>query len=121
MKLNKVVDGMAKYIAEKLYPTMVDWQKLIAVDIVTRAINYSKQNGEALSSNSIIRALGYVDSEENVDIENIINRLKSFIADKGGKWKIKLPLMPAFTFTEKDVEELYEFICDQQGENYAQY
>jgi hypothetical protein len=113
MKLNKVVDGTAKYIAEKLYPTMVDWQKLIAVDIVTRAIDYSKKNGPALSSNSLIRALGYVDSEENVDIDGVLQRLKEFISDKGGRWKVKLPLMPTFTFTEKDVDDLYEFICDQ--------
>ena len=113
MILNKVVDGAARYIADKLYPTMVDWQKLIAVDIVTRAIDYANKNGEQLDSNSVIRALGYVDSEKNVDIENMLRRLKSFIAEKGGKWKIKLPLMPTFTFTEADVDELYKYICDQ--------
>jgi hypothetical protein len=113
MKLDKVIDGAAKYIADKLYPTMVDWQKLIAVDVVTRAINYCESNDPKIQSNSFVRALGYMDGEGNVDLDNVIISLKNFIAEKGGKWKIKIPLMPVFVFTESDVDELYQYICKQ--------
>ena len=107
MKLDKVIDGATKYISAKLYPTMVDWQKLIAVDVVSRLVD----RADTLATNSTIRALGYIDGSGDVDIENVLRRIKSYIGENGGRWKIKLPLMPTFTFTEDDVDELYEFIC----------
>lgn len=116
MKFEEIVNGAAKYVADKLYPTMVDWQRVIAIDVVTRAINYAETSKETLMSNALVRALGYVDVDGEIDIENILIRLKGFIKDKGGKWRVKLPLMPAFTFVESDVDDLFNYIQMYKGE-----
>ena len=116
MKIEEIVNGAAKYIADKIYPTMNDWQRIIAVDVVTRAINYAESSKETLMSNALVRALGYVDVNGDVDIENVLIRLKSSIREKGGKWKVKFPLMPTYTFAESDVDDLFNYIQMYKGE-----
>ena len=121
MKIEEIVNGAAKYIADKIYPTMTDWQRFIAIDVVTRAINVAENKKETVLSNSLVRALGYVDADGEVDAENILERLKGFIREKGGKWKVKLPLMPTLTFEERDVDDLLDYIRKYEGGNNARY
>ena len=109
MKFEKIIDGLTKYINANLYPTMNDWQKLIAVDVVSRAIKKSSELFATLQSNPFVRALGYIDSEGNVDIEGIASRVKEFAREKG-KIEINIPLMPAWKFTETDIDEIYRTI-----------
>lgn len=121
MKVEEIVNGAAKYIADKIYPTMTDWQRFIAIDVVTRTINVAENKKETILSNALIRALGYVDANGEVDAENILERLKGFIREKGGKWKVKLPLMPTLIFEEKDVDDLLDYIRKYKGDYNAQY
>lgn len=116
MKVEEIVNGTAKYIADKIYPTMNEWQRVIAVDVVTRAINYAESSKDALTSNALVRALGYVSVDGEIDLENILERLKWSIREKGGKWKVKLPLMPTYTFMETDVDDLFNYIQMYKGE-----
>ena len=110
MEYVKVVNGLARYIREEMYPAMTDWQKMIAADVVTRAVQYSDSIKDTVCSNSVVRALGYVDADGGIDIDGILNRVRQAITDKGGKWQIAIPLMPKFTFTEADVDRLASII-----------
>jgi hypothetical protein len=109
MKFEKIIDGLTKYINANLYPTMNDWQKLIAVDVVGRAIKKSAELYGTLQVNPFVRALGYIDSEGNVDIEGIVGRIKEYAREKG-KIETNIPFMPAWKFTEQDIDEIYRTI-----------
>lgn len=110
MKFEKIVDGVTEYLSDKIYPTMVEWQKLIAADVIARAIRWAEAYLNNPDSKSFLRALGYVDGENNVDVQGITSALKKHIAEKGGKWKLKIPLMPVLVFSEEDVDDLLEYI-----------
>jgi hypothetical protein len=112
MKFEKIIDGLARYIKNHLYPTMNDWQKLIAVDVVDRAIKKAEALRVWAESNTFIRALGYIDSEGNVDLDGIVSRVKEFARERG-KIKINIPFMPAWKFTEQDIDEIHKTIIGE--------
>lgn len=107
MKVNNIVDGLVKYINKNLYPTMTDWQKILAADIVSRAIKKAENIENTLANNAFIQALGYIDAEGNVEIESTIETIKQYINNNGGKWKLKIPLMPEYAFSSEDIDIIY--------------
>ena len=109
MKMNRVIDGFVRFIDANIYPTMNDWQKAIAADVVGRMISKAEAIGTVLTENAFVRALGYADSEGNIDIEGIFAKLKEYVSSKG-KLEIKLPLMPSYKFYPEDIDSLYRTI-----------
>lgn len=105
MTINKVIDGLARYINENIYPAMNGWQKMIAADVVGRAIQRIDKIAPIITENTFIRALGYVDSEGNIDIEGLMSKLKEYVSQKG-KVEIKIPLMPVYKITAEDIDVL---------------
>ena len=83
---------------------------------VDAASNYIIKKAEALrawaESNAFIRALGYIDSEGNVDLDGIVSRVKEFAREKG-KIEINIPFMPAWKFTEQDIDEIHKTIIGE--------
>lgn len=114
MKFEKVVDGVSKYLSDNIYPTMVIWQKIIVADVVSRAIRWAEAYLNDPQTCTFLRALSYVDSDDNIDVEGVLIGLKKYIAEKDGKWKIEIPLMPVLVFTESDVDDLFEYIKKEQ-------
>ena len=105
MTVNKLMDGLVRYIDANIYSAMNDWQKLIAADVVSRAMQRVDKIAPIITDNTFVRALGYVDSEGNIDIDGISKKLKEYISQKG-KIEIKIPLMPTYRFTADDVDVL---------------
>lgn len=105
MTVNKLIDGLVRYIDENIYSAMNDWQKMIAADVVSRAMQRADKIAPIITENTFIRALGYVDSEGNVDVDGVLKKLKEYISQKG-KLEIKIPLMPIYRFTPEDIDVL---------------
>lgn len=105
MTVNKLIDGLVRYIDENIYSAMNDWQKMIAADVVGRAIQRADKIAPIITDNAFIRALGYVDSEGNVDVDGILCKLKDYIQQKG-KLELKIPFMPTYKFYAEDIDNL---------------
>lgn len=117
MKIDGVMDGLVCYVRKELYPAMNEWQKVIAADVVSRCINRAEILKAYLENNTYARALGYIDSENNIDIDGIMARLKDYINEKG-KITVQLPLMPEFTFYGDDIDALHRMIKEGRYENH---
>jgi hypothetical protein len=105
MTVNKLIDGLVRYIDENIYSAMNDWQKMIAADVVSRAMQRSDKIAPIITENTFVRALGYVDSEGNVDVDGILCKIKEYITQKG-KLEIKIPFMPTYKMYAEDIDVL---------------
>lgn len=113
MTVQNIVNGIIKYIKHNLYPTMTEWQKVFAADVISRAMKRISNLEDMVTGNTFVQALGYIDSEGNVDIENTVDIIKQYIDENGGKWKLKLPLMPEYTFSSDDIDVIYNYILKE--------
>lgn len=109
MNIDKVIDGLVKYFNAKMLPAMNDWQKILAIDVVGRTIKQTVSIREKIAENTFLRALGYIDSEGNVDVDGIAAYLKSYIKERG-LIEIKIPFMPVYKVSESDIDDIYKVI-----------
>ena len=107
MNLERVINGIAKYLDREIYAGMNDWQEVIARIAVSRMLN--NKSLENIAINPYMRTFAIIDTEGNVDVEGLNRDLKKLIQAKG-KIEIELPIFGKFTFTESDVDCLYSCI-----------
>ena len=91
--MDKVVDGVKRYLAKEIYPGMTDWQEMIANVAVNQAL---KNVGSGLG---VVSATGLVSADE------ILDDLKNEIAKKG-KLEVPIPLFGKMSFVPADVDKL---------------
>ena len=111
MKYERVINGLAKYIDAEIYPTMNDWQEIMARVAVARMLNSSEAIKRTLTTNGFLRTFAIIDEEGNIDTEGLIETLREQVAQKG-KISISLPLMPRLAFTASDVDNLRKYITE---------
>lgn len=109
---NAVMDGFLRYMNNNIYKGMNDWQEVIARIAIGRIASNPEGVKNALMNNGIVRTFGIMDSEGNVDIENLARELKTEIERKG-KMCIEIPMLGRFTFHPDDVDSLYKEITGQ--------
>ena len=111
MNLDKVVNGILKYMNAEIFPQMSGgWQEFLARLAVSRMLN-SVDLHKTLSENAYVKTFAIMDSEGNVDVEGLVRDLRDQIALQG-KLTINLPLFGSFSFTTEDVEKLHRHIID---------
>lgn len=109
MKLEKIMAGLVRFMNLHIFPPMNDWQELIARNVVGRAVKQTAKLEEFLCTNGFIQTLGYIDAEGMVDVDGLLSELRETIAAKG-KLHLKIKLMPEYTFTAEDIDELSRMI-----------
>lgn len=109
MRNEAIINGIVRFMNANMFPVMTDWQELIARNVVGRAVKHAEKLCKVVGENAVIRTLEYTDDEGNIDIEGILADLREQIAAKG-KFVLKLKLMPTYTFTSADVDELLRMI-----------
>ena len=107
MKLDRVLNGVARYLDKEIYAGMNDWQEILARIAVSRVLD--NKNIENLINNPYMKTFAIADAEGNVDVDGLYRDLKRLIQAKG-KVEITLPMFGKFTFTESDVDCLYSCI-----------
>lgn len=107
MKLDRVMNGVARYLDKEVYAGMNDWQEILARIAVSRVLD--NKNIENLINNPYIKTFAIADAEGNIDVDGLYRDLKRLIQAKG-KVEITLPMFGKFTFTESDVDCLYSCI-----------
>lgn len=107
MKLDRVLNGVARYLDKEIYVGMNDWQEILARIAVSRVLD--NKNIENLMNNPYLKTFAIADTEGNIDVDGLYRDLKRLIQAKG-KVEITLPMFGKFTFTESDVDCLYSCI-----------
>lgn len=111
MKFEKVVDGVVKYIDRTICPTLNPIQEIgyrvICAKIYKNLDGYKK----ALSENPIVKTFAIIDESGDVDVDDLLGSLKQVISSKGSL-EIDIPLYGIIKFTESDVDDLSNFLTE---------
>ena len=105
MEFEKVVDGIVRYIEKEMYAGMNDWQEVLARIAVGRVAGNVPALKNTLMNNPIAKSFAIMDSDGQVNVEQLAEELKLQISKKG-KIEIALPAFGKFYFTPADVEKL---------------
>ena len=111
MQIDRVINGILKYMDQEIYPGLSDWQEILARMAVTRVTADRGKLKDAIKSNSFVTALNIVNESGEVDVNGIMADLKSQISAKG-KIEIHIPLFGKFCFSNADVDKLHRMIME---------
>ena len=110
MKFEHVVDGINKYLNAEFLGKLNDWQEILARVFIGRVLENTNALKDTLLSNGVLRSVGFVDTEGNVDIDSVLSSLKKEI-EKKERLTISLPLIGNITFVPDDVDRLRSYMC----------
>ena len=110
--LERVIDGIAKYIDSEIYSGMNDLQEIAARVVVGRVLQNKEHIKKSLVNNGIIKTFGVIDDEGMVELEGFAKDLKNEISKKG-KITISIPLFGKLTFHPNDVNTIYKNITER--------
>lgn len=109
VEFNRVIDGLSRYINNNFYSKLNDWQEILARLAVARVVNNPEALKQSLMANGIVRTFAVMDSEGNVDLENLARDLKREIERKG-KISVEVPMFGKISFVASDIDEIYREI-----------
>lgn len=108
MNVERVLNGIVKYMDREILSTMNDWQEFLARLGMARLLG--NKNLEAmLLDNSYVKTFAIIDEHGNVDVDGLHRDFKSLIQSKG-KIEVALPMFGTYTFNESDVDKLFDCI-----------
>lgn len=117
VEFETVIDGMAQYINDELYPRMNDLQEFSARVLVGRVINNVDNIKNTLLSNGFLRTFAIIDSDGMVDIYSLAKDVKRELSKKE-KITFDIPFFGKMTFKPCDVDSLYYIITGEEMPNY---
>ena len=105
MEFDKALNGLVKYITNRILPTMNDWQSIGARVILARTLRSSRELKEALMSNFYIKTFGFMSEDGNLDIDGIVADLKGIVKEQGAL-TVNIPLYGTLKLNEVDLDEI---------------
>ena len=105
MKYEKVIDGVLRYLNKEIYPTMSELQMFGARLAVARMVKSKDSLKALLTDNPILKTFSILDSEGNVNVDEIACEVKSQLAEIG-KLRIDTKIFGAYTFYPEDVDKI---------------
>ncbi len=115
MTYEQVVQGIGRYIANDILPTMNTWQQILATVAVDRYMKNAGVLKPVLMNNPLIKPLGIIDDNGCVDVDNLINDVKSAMNARGDI-VITLPIIGCkLKFNTSDIERLRATIKEGAG------
>lgn len=105
----QVINGIINYADAEVMgklPTSGKWVMGTAIGLAT---NKAGNVIDTLRDNMIVKMLGIVDEEGNVDVDTLISAMKD-AANKYGKLVVEVPLVGKLTFATSDIDSLRNYI-----------
>lgn len=109
--VDKIINGLSRYIDKNIYTGMNDVQELVARIVVGRAIQNSGAIKEALTSNGFIRTFGFIDADGMVDVDILAQDIKREVSRKGCL-ELNIPMFGKMKFTAEDVDDIKRCIAE---------
>ena len=108
MNVDRVLNGIVKYMDREILSSMNDWQEFLARLGIARLLG-NKNLETMLLDNPYVKTFAIIDENGNVDVDGLHRDFKTLIQSKG-KIEIALPLFGTYTFNESDVDKLFDCI-----------
>lgn len=108
MNIDRVLNGVVKYMDREILSSMNDWQEFLARLAMARLLG-NKNLETMLLDNPYVKTFAIIDENGNVDVDGLHRDFKTLIQSKG-KIEIALPLFGTYTFNESDVDKLFNCI-----------
>ena len=112
VKISAVSRGLVNFIDSEILPKMQGWQKWAFGTVAGVMAKKSDTLLNDLTKNPLVKSLGIIDKDGNVDIETIYAEL-SKQADKTPA-VIPIPMIGEIRLNAEDVESLYRFILNAE-------
>lgn len=108
MNVDRVLNGIVKYMDREILSSMNDWQEFLARLGMARLLG-NKNLESMLLDNPYVKTFAIIDENGNVDVDGLHKDFKTLIQSKG-KIEIALPMFGTYTFNESDVDKLFDCI-----------
>lgn len=109
VKFEKVVDGINRFIDKEIYSNLNDAQEIMVRLVVGRLNSNTESIKSMLMTNGFAKTLCLVDSEGNVEIDQLLQEIRREIERKG-TLEFSIPLIGRIKFTASDVDVLKDLI-----------
>lgn len=111
MEIDRVFEGIVRFLDKEFYQNMNDIQKAGVKFFVRRTKRAMKDNKlpKILDSSTFLGSLLTTSENGLIDIEGIYEDAKETIREMG-KIRVTIPFLDTFTFTESDIDCLYNCI-----------
>lgn len=106
MEINKVLDGLERYIDNEIYTGMNENQQTIYL----LAVGALKENAmDVLGSNAILRSMLSISRDGDVDLDRL-HKLLQVAVRKRDKLTLNIPMFGKLTFNEADITNIIHTI-----------
>lgn len=114
VSINQIEHGIGRWVDAELMPlipTGGQYDNMKRIGVAAGAVYLIRKGKAALSSlqgNSLLKSLGTIDDNGDIDLDGIKEVLCEKIPESGVK--ITVPLLNEITFYKKDIEAIYSYI-----------
>lgn len=111
MKMEKIIEKLCKYVEDKLYPTMVNWQRVAVRTVLVRV----KKNPQILANvlckiSPILNIFEYMDENNNIDIESLMCDFKEAVQEEG-ELEFILPVVNIkYRLSPSDISDIHNYL-----------
>ena len=83
IEFEKVIEGISRYINKEIYPSMNDWQEVLARIAAGRFLSNTDALKATLQNNGFVQTFGIINSDGTVNIDELLSDVKREISNKG--------------------------------------
>lgn len=107
MKIEKILDGLSKYIEANMFPTMVNWQRIAARTVIARAKKKPEIIGKIMPA---LNFLEYANESQEIDIDDFVEDFSEAVRAEGF-FELSIPFLGLkYKFLPSDVDELCRYL-----------
>jgi alpha-L-fucosidase len=114
MKIDKVIDGLIKYIDKHVLPQMTPLQELGYLTISEAIRNDVGAIEQLILNNVFTKMLFSADRNGEVSLERLVSGLRKVIAKKGSL-TFNIPMYGNFTLNDSDITEILKNMTEEQN------
>lgn len=110
VSIDKIEQGVANYLDNELMPKLQSngWEKVVVGAAASLAIHKLGAIIAGYKEHKMVKMLGIMDDNGNVDVEALVTELKRNVPKTG--FDVSVPIIGIMTFHKDDVDKLYEYI-----------
>lgn len=114
--INKVEQGIAAYLDKEFMPQLPSngLERVVVGTVVSIMIKRSSGVIASYRNHPLVKMLGIINEDDQVDIEIVMEELSKNIPADG--LKVEIPVLGVLTFRKSDVDKLYDYIVKQVAE-----
>lgn len=112
MKIEKVIDGLIKYIDKHVLPQMTALQEVGYLTISEAIRNDVGAIEQLIANNIFAKMLFSADRNGEINLERLVSGLRKVIAKKGSV-TFNIPMYGNFTLNDSDITEILKNMTEE--------